>query len=61
MGVMKQKPPKPVRLYPPVQSAWDRLGQDANFNYFVNYCLAEKLGINVDLEPYRREKHNDDE
>ena len=46
--------PKPVRLYPPIQQAWDRLEQEHNFNYYVNMCLAEKLGVKVDLNLYRR-------
>ena len=50
--------PKPVRLYPPIQKAWDRLDQEDNFNYYVNMCLAEKLGVQVDLNLYRRPKND---
>ena len=58
-----QKAPKTVRLYPPIEQAWDRLerewkaqGKEINFNYHVNMCLAEKLGIPIDLEKYHRLK-----
>ncbi len=50
----KQDGPKQVRLYPPVQAAWNALNQEENFNYFVNASLAEKLGVQKDLTPYRR-------
>ncbi len=56
----KQKSPRPVRLYPPVEEGWRQLNQEANFNFFVNYCLAEKMGLQVDLEPYRRKDRNND-
>ena len=55
----KQRPPRPVRLYEPVEEAWNRLDAEDNFNYYVNYCLSEKLGLQIDLEPYKREKRND--
>ena len=45
-----------VKLYPPIENAWLQLNQEDNFNYFVNYCLAEKMGLQIDLEPYRRNK-----
>jgi len=45
-----------VKLYPPVEIAWSRLSQEPNFNYFVNVCLAEKMGLQKDLEPYRRNR-----
>jgi len=45
-----------TKLYPPVERAWARLSQEDNFNYYVNMCLAEKMGLQVDLEPYRRSK-----
>ena len=57
-----------VRLYPPVESAWQRLqrelgsdpGKDAseeNFNYTTNVLFAEKLGVNPEvIDAYRRQK-----
>lgn len=48
-----------VKLYAPVEAAWKQLNQEDNFNYFVNYCLAEKMGLQIDLEPYRRMKGDD--
>ena len=47
-----------VKLYGPVEQAWKQLNQEKNFNYFVNYSLAEKMGLQIDLEPYRRNKHD---
>jgi len=49
-----QRPPRSVRLYPPVEKAWIALGNEDSFNYFVNYCLAEKLGIPANFDIYRR-------
>ncbi len=52
----KQKPPRTVRLYPPVEEKWAKLNQEDNFNFYVNYCMAEKLGVAVDINEYRRPK-----
>lgn len=52
----KQKAPRQVRLYPPIEAAWDALKNEDNFNYFVNVCFAEKLGVQIDIDEYRRAK-----
>ena len=56
----KQKAPRTVRLYPPVERAWSRIDQEDNFNYYVNYCLAEKMGIPANFEIYKRPKPGED-
>lgn len=55
-GDKRKTTQRSVKLYPPVEAAWRRLNQEDNFNYFVNYSLAEKMGLQKDLEPYRRNK-----
>ena len=49
-----QSAPRPVRLYPVVEEAMKEYLPDINFNYFINICLAEYMGLDIDLEPYRR-------
>ena len=51
----EQGPPRPVRLYPPVEEAYGRLGKTGNFNYDVNVALGAMLGIAPDmLTKYKR-------
>ena len=48
-----------VKFYPPV---WNKLREMPNINFLVNYAVAEKLGVRLDIvEAYSRKKdHNDD-
>lgn len=48
--------PRTVKLYKPVADKLETLHID-NFNFWINYLLAEKLGIDPQIiEAYRREK-----
>jgi hypothetical protein len=45
MAEKQERQVRSVKLCGPVEDAWEKLGNNSNFNLYVNLAMAEKLGV----------------
>ena len=62
MSEAQQPPPRGVRLYDPIEEAWQTFSKEngISFNQAVNMALAPMLGFTGDLSKFMRGRPKDE-